>query len=76
MEDTDRFFDMDASSSLDSGEFEVYCAICGATTIEVDIGSIGDYEYDEDVIGDEDVEWCEEVRTLGFNPDAPGTSKY
>lgn len=73
-------------TSLDMGAFHVYCVICGATTTEVEIGpreQSGDDEnvcmenkYDEDVIGDEDMEWFRQARFLGFNPDAPGATKY
>ncbi|KAL2687607.1 hypothetical protein Neosp_005168 [[Neocosmospora] mangrovei] len=68
------------------GAFHVYCVICGATTTEVEIGpreQSGDDEdvcmenkYDEDVIGDEDMEWFRQARFLGFNPDAPGANKF
>ncbi|RSL39081.1 hypothetical protein CEP53_014331 [Fusarium sp. AF-6] len=68
------------------GAFDVYCVICGAATNEVEIGpreQPGDDEdvymenkYYEDVIGDEDMEWFQQARVLGFNPDAAGTSKF
>ncbi|EEU42515.1 uncharacterized protein NECHADRAFT_80127 [Fusarium vanettenii 77-13-4] len=68
------------------GGFHVYCVICGATTTEVEIGpreQPGDDEdvymenrYDEDVIGDEDMEWFRQARLLGFNPDASGANKF
>ncbi|RSM06096.1 hypothetical protein CDV31_009272 [Fusarium ambrosium] len=68
------------------GAFDVYCVICGAATNEVEIGpreQPGDDEdvdmenkYDEDVIGDEDMEWFQQARVLGFNPDAAGASKF
>ncbi|RSL45479.1 hypothetical protein CEP54_014253 [Fusarium duplospermum] len=68
------------------GNFHVYCVICGAATTEVEIGPreqpdddedvYMENKYDEDVIGDEDMEWFQQARVLGFNPDAAGASKF
>ncbi|KAF5008074.1 hypothetical protein FDECE_5623 [Fusarium decemcellulare] len=69
------------------GQFDVYCFICGAATRDVKVvprqmkdvpNEFGYVEpaYDEDVIGDEDIEWFQKCRLIGFHPDAPGKSKY
>ncbi|KAM0420629.1 hypothetical protein ACHAPT_011545 [Fusarium lateritium] len=67
------------------GDWDTFCYICGAATDEVKVGpkeqpddedSYVEDKYDEEVIGDEDMEWFREARILGFNPDAPGTTKY
>ncbi|KAJ4312812.1 hypothetical protein N0V84_009750 [Fusarium piperis] len=68
------------------GNWDTFCSICGATTVEVHVGSKDQPEddedvyvedkYDEDVIGNEDMEWFLKARLLGFNPNARGATKY
>ncbi|KAF4469362.1 Activator of stress related protein [Fusarium albosuccineum] len=86
--ETSSGFDQDSSIfSFAMGWFDVYCFICGAATREVKVvprqmkdvpNEFGRVEpaYDEDVIGDEDMEWFQKCRLIGFHPDAPGKSKY
>lgn len=67
------------------GDWDTFCFICGAATAEVHVApkdQPGDDEdvyvenkYDEDVIGDEDMEWFQKARLLGFNPNARGATK-
>ncbi|KAE8327907.1 hypothetical protein BDV39DRAFT_192560 [Aspergillus sergii] len=63
------------------GGFHVYCAICGSTFSSRDFISIdsddemGDHTYSGEVIGDSDLEWLNDLRALGLNPDAVGERK-
>ncbi|KAJ4211361.1 hypothetical protein NW759_012563 [Fusarium solani] len=68
------------------GDWDTFCFICGAATAEVHVGSKDQPEddddvyienkYDEDVIGNEDMEWFQKASLLGFNPNARGATKY
>lgn len=66
------------------GYWDTFCSICGAATAEVDVGPqdqpedddmYSDGKYDEDIIGNEDMEWFLKARLLGFNPNARGATK-
>lgn len=64
------------------GGFHVYCAICGSTFssrsfISIDSDDeMGDHTYSGEVIGDSDLGWLDDLRALGFNPDAVGERKW
>ncbi|KAH7356959.1 hypothetical protein BKA65DRAFT_548343 [Rhexocercosporidium sp. MPI-PUGE-AT-0058] len=65
------------------GDWDCYCALCAApfNCFDPFNEEMGDREldcyrdsFDPDVIKAEELQWLENVRVLGFNPDAPGGS--
>ncbi|CZS98449.1 uncharacterized protein RCO7_04182 [Rhynchosporium graminicola] len=61
------------------GDWDCYCAVCGAPFYCFDPFSTenGDHiaGFDPELITTEKLAWVEDIRAIGFNPDAPGVSK-
>lgn len=59
-------------------EFDAYCALCGACAAipyYPDDDEKGHY-YDPKVITRDDMQWMDDLRVIGFNPESRSRSKY
>lgn len=54
------------------GGYDAFCAICGA----VASGPADIQDMDEKIVRAEDMEWMDDVRIMGENPESPSLCRY
>ncbi|GES63296.1 F-box domain protein [Aspergillus terreus] len=60
------------------GGWAVFCAICGgpfSSQVDMDCEGTDERAYRFDILEDCNLEWLDELRALGMNPDATGSDK-
>jgi hypothetical protein len=61
------------------GGWAIFCAICGgpfSSQVDMDCEGTDERAYRFDILEDCNLEWLDELRALGMNPDATGSDKF